>query len=78
MADNTLTYFFKNGGLKARGLFENEKMQAEWKFYLETGQLWQVGNFKNNLKHGPWVRSDKNDVIEYNKVFEDGKIVKKA
>ncbi len=53
-------------------------MQAEWKFYLETGQLWQVGNFKNNLKHGPWVRSDKNDVIEYNKVFEDGKIVKKA
>ena len=78
LMDNMLTYFFKNGALKARGSFEDEKMQGEWKFYRETGQLWQVGNFKNNIKNGPWVRYDKNDIIEYNEVFEDGKIVKKA
>lgn len=78
LVGNTLTYFFKNGNLKAKGRFENEQMQGEWKFYRETGQLWQVGNFKNNIKNGPWVRYNKNDSIEYNKVFEDGKVVKKT
>ena len=42
LADNKLTYYFKNGKVKAFGPFINNLMEGEWIFYRETGQLWQV------------------------------------
>jgi antitoxin component YwqK of YwqJK toxin-antitoxin module len=72
-----LTYFFKNGEIKAFGESVNETMQGEWKFYRESGQLWQVGNFKDNQKHGRWVRYDKADRLEYEAYFDRGKMLKK-
>lgn len=33
---NKLTYYYKNGQIKAEGPFENNKMQGEWRFYRET------------------------------------------
>ena len=50
-----LTYFYKNGKVKAKGIFENNLMQGEWIFYRETGQLWQMGNFKKTV-HAPELR----------------------
>lgn len=76
LVGDKLTYFFKDGKLKAEGPFENGQMEGEWKFYRATGQLWSVGNFRNNQKHGLWLRYDKNDRLEYEETFEDGKIVK--
>tara|TARA_R110002049_G_scaffold305515_1_gene502327 strand:+ start:106821 stop:106982 length:162 start_codon:yes stop_codon:yes gene_type:complete len=52
-------------------------MNGEWKFYRKTDQLWQVGNFKNNIK-GPWIQHDKNEITAYNKDFEAGKIIRKS
>jgi antitoxin component YwqK of YwqJK toxin-antitoxin module len=52
-------------------------MEGEWIFYRETGQLWVIGNFKNSKKNGTWIRYDKNDKIEYQKTFENGKTIKK-
>ena len=77
LTGNKLTYFFKNAKVKAEGFLIKEKMEGEWKFYRETGQLWQVGNFKNDMKNGTWVRYDKNDKLEYQETFNDNKIVKK-
>jgi antitoxin component YwqK of YwqJK toxin-antitoxin module len=71
-----LTYYFKNGKVKAEGPYPDEKMEGEWLFYRETGQLWVVGNFKNNKKHGPWIRYDKNDKVEYDEHFDNGKVIK--
>ena len=34
---NRLTYYYKNGKVKAEGIFENNLMQGEWIFYRETG-----------------------------------------
>jgi len=73
---NLLTYYYKNGKVKATGIFENNLMQGEWIFYRETGQLWQVGNFKDSIKHGHFVRYDRNDKVEYDEHFADGKKVK--
>ncbi len=70
-----LTYFFKNGKEKAKGPYINGKMEGEWIFFRETGQLWQVAHFKNNLKHGSWIRYDKNNNIEYEETFDHGKAV---
>ena len=71
-----LTYFFKNGKVKAKGAFINGLMEGEWIFYRETGQLWQVGNFKNSKKNGDFIRYDRNDEVEYQQTFASDKIIK--
>jgi antitoxin component YwqK of YwqJK toxin-antitoxin module len=71
-----LTYYFKTGIIKAKGLFIEGQMEGEWKFYRESGQLWQIGNFKNGIKNGSWLRYDKLGVLEYDKEFENGSIRK--
>jgi len=75
---NILTHFYKSGKLKAEGIFKNEQMQGEWKFYRETAQLQQIGNLLDNHKHGAWIRFDKNNEIEYDEIFEHNKIVKRS
>jgi antitoxin component YwqK of YwqJK toxin-antitoxin module len=76
LTGDKLTWFFKNGNVKAEGLFINNLMEGEWRFYRETGQLWQVGNFRYGMKNGSWVRYDKKDQVEYQEVFEKGKLIK--
>jgi antitoxin component YwqK of YwqJK toxin-antitoxin module len=75
---NVLTYFCKNGKIKAQGVSINSVMQGEWIFYRESGQLWQIGNFKDNKKHGSFIRYDKKNQIEYEETFDNGKIIKKV
>jgi antitoxin component YwqK of YwqJK toxin-antitoxin module len=75
---NVLTYFYKNGKVKAQGISINGLMQGEWIFYRESGQLWQIGNFKDSRKYGSFTRYNKNDQVEYDEAFDNGKIVKKA
>lgn len=71
-----LNYFFKDGTVKAKGTSIEGLMQGEWKFFRESGQLWQVGNFKDNQKHGKWIRYDKEGNLEYEETFFSGKIEK--
>ncbi|MBI5020616.1 MAG: hypothetical protein HZB59_04205 [Ignavibacteriales bacterium] len=72
-----LTYFYKNGIVKAVGIYTNKKMEGEWIFYRETGQLWQIANFKDGKKHGSWKRFKRNNKIEYNENFESDKLIKR-
>jgi len=76
LSNNRLTYFFKNGQVKAEGAYVDEFMECEWKFYRESGQLWQVGNFSHGSKDGSWTRYDRDGNVEYAEVFQDGKQVK--
>ena len=71
-----LIYYYKNGKVKAQGLFISNLMEGEWIFYRETGQLWQIANFKNGKKHGRWIRYNKNEKIEYQETFENNRIIK--
>lgn len=74
--ENRLTYYYKNGKVKAEGIFENDMMQGQWLFYRETGQLWQVGSFKDSIKHGHFIRYDRADKLEYDEHFAEGKKTK--
>lgn len=76
LAGTRLTYFFKNGKVKAEGGFVDDNMEGEWKFYRETGQLWQVGNFTRGKKNGSWVRYDRNGQLKYQEAFENDKRMK--
>ena len=77
LKENYLIYYFKDGKVKAEGIFEQELMEGEWKFYRETGQLWQIGNFKGGKKNGHWVRYDRDGNVEYDEFFENDKKVKR-
>ena len=70
-----LTYFFKTGTIKAKGKSIDGVMQGKWVFNRESGQLWQIGNFKNNKKHGEFIRYDREGEKEYHARFKDGKLV---
>ena len=72
-----LTYYFKDGKVKAHGKSINNLMTGEWRFYRETGDLWQIGNFINGVKHGPWVRYHRNGELEFDETFENGKLKKR-
>ena len=75
--DDQLTYYYKNGAVKAVGAFFNEMMEGKWHFYKETGQLFQIGHFYHEHKHGSWIRYDKNNQIEFDEIFDLGKKIKK-
>lgn len=77
LKDDHLTFYFKNGRVKAEGDYQDSLMEGEWKFYRETGQLWQVGSFKKGEKNGAFTRFNRNNEIEYQETFEGGKKVKK-
>ena len=51
-------------------------MEGQWKFYRETGQLWQVGNFNEGQKHGFWIRYDKKGKLAYQETFTNGNLMK--
>ncbi len=76
MEGDVLTYFFKDGSVKARGGFIDGKMEGAWVFNRAGGALWQEGAFKNGEKNGRWVRYHQDGAIEYDQEFVDGKPVK--
>lgn len=73
----TKTVFFKNGRIKAQGPFYNGQMEGKWTFYRETGELWQTGELKANIKHGSWERFDRTGQRVYLEEFSEGSLVKK-
>lgn len=75
---DTLTWYFANGNIKARGLSIKGVMQGEWRFFRETGQLWQVGHLLNDQKHGAWIRYDRKGNEEYRENFAHGKVIRPA
>ena len=76
LKDDFVTYYFKDGTVKSKGPYIDGKMEGEWIFYRQMGALWQVGNFKENQKHGRWIRYSRDNQIEYDEEFVEGKILK--
>jgi len=75
LTGDRLTYYFKSGAVKAEGSFINDVIEGEWRFFRETGELCQIGNFRNGIKNGLWIRYDRKGNPEYNKMFREGKAV---
>lgn len=57
------TYYYKSGGVKARGLFVADQMHAEWKWLHEDGTLMQTGPFDHGVRTGTWRRYHPNGQI---------------
>lgn len=51
----------------------SDQMQGEYIRYFENGNLWQKGNFNNNLKEGLWKYYDSSGKLSYEVEYKDGK-----
>lgn len=71
-----LTYYHKDGKIKAQGKCIDGSFEGKWDFYKKEGYLWNIGNFKNNQKHGKWIRYKSDGSIEKEQNFENGKEIK--
>ena len=68
-----LTYYHKDGKVKAQGKCINGVFQGRWEFYKKEGTLWNIGHFKDHKKHGKWTRYHADGSIEKEEIFEGGK-----
>ncbi|MFN4202672.1 MAG: toxin-antitoxin system YwqK family antitoxin [Tabrizicola sp.] len=66
---DVLTYVFRTGLKKAEGRSIGGVMQGEWRFWRETGELWQVGQFRDDAKHGAWLRLARDGSVEKRAFF---------
>lgn len=73
-----LTYYFKTGLKKAEGRSVGGVMQGEWRFWRETGELWQVGHFRDGVKHGGWLRLARDGSVEKRETFDGGRAVRRG
>jgi antitoxin component YwqK of YwqJK toxin-antitoxin module len=78
LQDGVLTYYLKDGKLKARGPFVDGMMEGDWTFWRASGELWQTGQFLHNQKHGRFIRYDRAGKVEYDEVFDKGKLIRRA
>lgn len=73
---DTLTYYHKDGRVKARGACIDGSFEGKWEFFKKEGFLWQIGHFNHNQKHGTWIRYKANGDIEKEQTFREGKLLK--
>lgn len=71
-----LTYYFKDGSIKAEGRFVKNQKVGEWKYYRKDGHLWKVNTYQNGLKHGPCQRYSPEGQVETDELYEAGVRVK--
>ncbi|MEM6997347.1 MAG: hypothetical protein AAF413_00380 [Patescibacteria group bacterium] len=71
-----LTYYHKDGKIKAQGKCIDGSFEGRWEFYKKEGFLWNVGHFENNKKQGKWIRYRADGSIEKEQTFEQNKEVK--
>ncbi len=74
--DDYLTYYFKDGSIKAEGPYMRNKKEGEWKHYRKNGHMWKIGHYKKGLKHGNWQRLSPEGQVEADETYVNGKRVK--
>lgn len=52
-------------------------MMGEWKFYREI-RIVANWNFEDNMKHGKWIRYNREGQIEYEEEFINNVVKKKS
>ncbi len=71
-----LTYYFKNGAIKAEGRYVKNHKEGEWKYYRKDGHLWKINTYQQGKKHGPCQRYSPEGQVETDELFEQGVRIK--
>ena len=49
------TLYYLDGGIQAKGQFEEDQAVGHWEYFYENGNPKMAGNLKNNTNYGKWV-----------------------
>jgi antitoxin component YwqK of YwqJK toxin-antitoxin module len=47
-------YYYRNGNIKAKGFYINDKEESDWVYYYESGKPEQSGKYKGGKPVGEW------------------------
>jgi len=61
----------KNGKIKERGGYDNDKRVGEWKFYDKSGKLTTTGEYVNGKAEGEWITTNW-DGVEMTANYKNG------
>ncbi len=67
-----ISYFHKNGNIKTKGIFTNQKKDSIWNFYTNDGHLINKVNYKNDEKNGIETKFYKNGKILEKTIWNNG------
>lgn len=70
--------YYRNGNIRAQGSYTDHQMTGKWVFNRETGDLWQVGYFLFDQKHGIFTRYNRDGSIQDETTFVNGRKSQKA
>ena len=62
--DGSWQYYYLNGNIKAKGIYENGSKNGIWTYYYENGKKQQVGKYKNETPSGEWKWYYENGVLK--------------
>tara|TARA_R110001592_G_scaffold307299_3_gene581057 strand:+ start:88271 stop:89842 length:1572 start_codon:yes stop_codon:yes gene_type:complete len=48
-------YYYRNGNIKEKGYYIDDKKEKEWVYNFESGKPEQTGKYKNNQPIGEWI-----------------------
>ena len=74
MDGHTLTYFYRDGTLKAKGTFSDGHKQGLWQYFRKSGHLWKEGSYKNGKREGLWEQFSPEGQVEVEVRYENGKM----
>lgn len=73
---NRSTIYYEDGHIRTTGMVDSSGMrQQQWVHYRKTGGLWQIGYYKDDQKHGPYVKLKMSGDIDSIEFFSHDKQV---
>lgn len=85
--DQTITEYFPKGNIKSKCKVVNGILEGHYESYFESGNIYMLGNYKNNFRNGEWeiwnskgdkfIRNFRNDTLHGStrEVRHDGSVV---
>lgn len=65
---------YPKGAVYAEGLYENDQVVGEWKYYYFSGKLFSSGSFnKKGLKDGIWKTFNEKGILVKEDTYSDGR-----
>lgn len=69
------TTYYPNQQKQSEGEIKDEKMDGQWSFWFQNGQIWTTAQYKENIKQGKQTVWHDNGQKYYEGLFKDNERV---
>lgn len=75
VCEGDFVLYHKNGQIKERGTFKNDKKVGTWERYNEEGVQTALANYVDGMKEGKWMIWDEQGTLRYDMTYSNDKKV---